>query len=183
MSVMPGVRRGVQVAAIKAHRISSLTLAAATTWTDWTFEEVVDDESLAGVVLEADGKTFRIDQPDLYYVSGCVRPLWTGTPGTRVLVATRVVASTDGGTTFVEKRCLQSVTERAAQANEVGTQHYMGTVLAHEPGLLVRLQVWVANVGMTFAGWSAGFDFPVSGSIQMMGAGQPLDFAHLVGDR
>lgn len=165
-----------RITAWKSHRVANLTFALANTWTDVPWDTKVADECLPGIgflneggpgentaILVVDGIR------DILYCGGCVRPLWTGTPGTRVIVASRIVISSDAGDTWREARCLQSVTERQAQANEVGTQHYLGSVLVDD-GTWIKLQVRVGNTSMQLAGWPT-FDNPVSASMLLHGIG------------
>ena len=154
---------------LKAHRISSYTVPAASAWYDWAFEEVVVDESLGGIRLEDDNIVFTFEREGLCSVSGCIRPAWGGVGNTSVIVATRIMKSDDSGDTWVEARCLQGVNARSFGTSEVGTQRFSGTIYA-EPGVKMKLQVQVGDTDMSFAGWT-GFDRPVSASIEIHGIG------------
>jgi hypothetical protein len=162
--------RGVaNTISLKAHRISDYTFATADTWYDIPMEEVVEDESLGGVTLDDDGIIFTFEREGLVYVSGCIRPEWTGGATTAVVTASRIMNSEDGGVTWTENRCLQAVNGRSFRASEVGTQRFSGTVYA-TPGFKVKLQALVDDTDMLLSGWG-GFDRPVSTSIELHGIG------------
>ena len=160
----------VPTAALKAHRISPLTFVTPDVWVPVEFEAVPAGEQLDGVALDVDNITIVSAVDDLFWVSGCVRPLWAGGANTVAVVASRIVNSQDGGTTWVENRCLQAIQSRERQEGEVGTFHYMGTVDC-QPGTLFRLEVRVSDVNMSLTG-SDVFDNPVSVSIQAHGVGR-----------
>jgi hypothetical protein len=163
----------------KSHRVATFTFSSANVWTDIPFDLRIDDESTLQYInwYDADGPGEDTSiivisgLNDVFTCGGCVRPLWTGTAGTRVIVATRIVISDNAGVTWREARCLQAVNERDAQSNEVGTNHYLGTVRSPGTGeTWLKLQARVANTAMQFAGWPT-FDNPVAASININSVG------------
>lgn len=160
----------VPAAALKAHRVSALTFPTADVWVPVEFEAIPTGEQLPGLALRADTITVESSVDDVVFVSGCVRPLWSGSTNGEAIVASRIMSSQDDGVTWTENRCLQAVQGRSRQVGEVGTMHYMGTV-GCTPETLFRLEVLVTNTDLSLAGWT-GFDNPVSVSIQAHGIGQ-----------
>lgn len=160
----------VPAAALKAHRVDPLVFAAPNVWTPVVFQSVPADEQLPGLTLLADNITVESSVTDLFFVSGCARPLWSGSANGVATLASRIVNSFDGGATFVENRCLQGIQGRARQVDEVGTMHYLGTVNC-QPGTLFRLEVRTSDVNLSLAG-SPVFDSPVSVSIQASSIGR-----------
>ena len=160
----------VPAGALKAHRVDPLTFAAPDVWVPVEFQAIPADEQLAGLFLRPDNITVESEVSDIFMVSGCARPLWSGGANGVATLASRIMNSTDGGVTFVENRCLQAIQGRARQVGEVGTMHYIGTV-GCEPGTLFRLEVRTSDTDLSLAG-SPVFDSPVSVSIQAHGMGR-----------
>jgi hypothetical protein len=169
--VIPVVANIFLTKAWKSHRITDFTFLSPNVWTDIPWEVRVEDETTPGITFYAEGSPSQdlsivvIGYEALYYVGGCIRPEWTGGGAASVIVASRIVTSINSGVTWVEARCLQSVNARSFQTNEVGTQHYIGSILA-KAGTWVKLQAQVANTDMILSGW-AGFDNPVSATLSM----------------
>lgn len=160
----------VPTAALKYHRVSPLVLPDADVWVPVEFEDAPADEQLPGLSLDADNITIVSEVRDLMWVSGCVRPNWTGPDNTSAVVATRIVTSAAPGEPFVENRCLQAIQGRERQTGEAGTFHYMGTI-GCEVGTRFRLEVQVDDVRLELQG-SDIFDSPVSVSLQAHGMGR-----------
>ena len=152
----------------KYHRVATMTLATASFWTDVEWDTTPLGESSFGFSLLS-SSTIQIASGALVQINGCTRPRWTGAAGTAVTMASRIVYSNDGGSTWVEARCLQAVDGREPGENEVGTLPYKGSIKAIN-GTRVKLQTRVTNTGMVFAGWP-GFDSPVAASINLFTSG------------
>lgn len=160
------VPRPALIGSLKAHRVDDFTYPDNTDWHILPMGVVVEDETLGGVAFTTeDNETLEFSREGLWYVSGCVRPVFTGGGNPSVISATRVIKSVDEGVTWVELRCLQSVFGRARGEDEPGTERFSGTVSA-QPGDLIRLQGRTSNTDLILRGWS-GFDNPVSASIEL----------------
>ena len=159
---------GIYSAYAKYHRVATITLALANTWTDVEWDFTPPDENSFGFTLLS-SSTVEVASASLVQINGCTRPRWTGAAATVATIASRVVYSTDAGVTWSEARCLQAVNGRENGENEVGTMHYMGSIRA-TAGTRVKLQVRVSDVRMLFAGWPT-FDNPVAASINIFTSG------------
>jgi len=155
------------VIAFKTHRTTDMTLTSADTWTDVEWDLKIDDECIGDIdyyhagEVDEDKSIIVIGNTDkLFHVNGCVHPEYNGVSATSIIIASRIVFSMDDGSTWTEARCLQSNTELIRQANEVGTQHYLGTIKSDGETWL-KLQVRVSDTDMIFSGW-ATFDNPVA---------------------
>lgn len=164
-----------EITAWKSHRISPLTFTA-NTWTDITWEEVVEEESLKGInylnngTIDEDRSILVISNfDDIFKVQGCIHSLWNGPPGTSVGAAIRIVTSIDNGTTWEESRCLQyyDYTDRGTGAE--GTHAYSGTINVNQTTWL-KLQVQVTNDDLVLNAHPI-FDRPVSATIYMSNIG------------
>lgn len=154
----------------KFHRVATWTFSAADTWENMEFDLVIGNETNDIALLSS--STILINRSAHYEINGCVRPRWTGAANTAAIVATRVVFSIDGGSTWTEARCLQSILERVRQTSEVGTQHYIGSINV-PAGARIKLQARVSSTAMLFAGWP-GFDNPVSLTLNIFTGGSNL---------
>lgn len=153
-----------QEPAIKLHRVEKIITQQANVWEDVVFHIKVDSESNSGISYDNTTGIITFEESGLYYISGCVRPVFEGGGNPVVDIAVRVIKSDDGGVTWRELRCLQSFEQKARGDDEKGTQTYSGTCSVVGESLL-RLQTKVSNVNMNFEGWD-GFDNPVSASFQ-----------------
>jgi len=151
----------------KFHRVATFTLTTASLWTDVEWDTTVVSET-SGISLISP-TTIQLVDAAHYKITGCTRPRWTGDASTVALVASRIVYSTDGGSTWDEARCLQAISGREHRENEVGTLPYHGSISV-PANAQVKLQVQVSNVSMLLAGWP-GFDNPVAASIDIQAAG------------
>ncbi len=149
----------------KFHRVATFTLATASLWTDMEWDTILSETS--GISLLS-SSTIQLVDAAHYKITGCVRPRWTGGAAT-VAIASRVIFSTNGGSTWAEARCLQAVDGREKGENEVGTMPFHGSISV-PANAQVKLQVQVSNVSMLLAGWP-GFDNPVAASIDIQAAG------------
>ena len=154
----------------KSHRVADYTFVTGSYWLDIDWDLKITAECLPGIAYYDEGGAGEdtsilviTGYDGIVDVSGCVRPEWTGAPNTTVIVASRILFSYNSGGTWTEARCLQSVVERVRQANEVGTQHYIGSVRCTGE-TWIKLQSQVSDTGMLLSGWS-GFDNPVAATI------------------
>jgi hypothetical protein len=150
--------------AIKLHRITPLECAGME-WCELVYDFKVEDESNYGLTYDFTTGNIHVDVAGLYYVSGCLRPLYNGTSATVVQIGFRACVSKDGGATFEEKRCLQNYQKITRQSNDAGTNTFTGTIKAEE-GDIIRFEYYTNNDDLVFIGWD-GFDNPVSASIQL----------------
>ena len=155
------------VIAFKTHRVADMTLTSADTWTDVEWDLKIDDECIGDIdyyhagEVDEDKSIIVIGNSDkLFHVNGCVHPEYNGVSAKSVIIASRIVFSMDDGSTWTEARCLQSNTELIRQADEVGTQHYLGTIRA-DGETWIKLQVKASSTDLIFSGW-ATFDNPVA---------------------
>lgn len=158
---------GIYNAYAKYHRIATITLALANTWTDVEWDTTALENSFGFTLLSS--STIEVASASLVQINGCTRPRWTGGAATVATVASRIVYSTDAGVSWTEARCLQAVEGKENGENEVGTMHYMGSVKA-TAGTRIKLQVRVSDVQMLLAGWPT-FDFPVAATINLFTSG------------
>ena len=163
------------ITAWKSHRTSPL-IFTANTWTDITWEEVVEEESLKGInylnngTIDEDRSILVISNfDDIFTVQGCIHTLWNGPSGTSVGIATRIVSSIDNGTTWEESRCLQTYdfSDRGNAAE--GTHPYSGTLSVNQTTWL-KLQVQVTDNRLVLNAHPI-FDKPVSATIYMSNIG------------
>lgn len=158
---------GIYNAYAKYHRVATVTLALANTWTDVEWDTTALENSFGFTLLSS--STVKVASASLVQINGCTRPRWTGATSTVATVASRIVYSTDAGVSWTEARCLQAVEGKENGENEVGTMHYMGSVKA-TAGTRIKLQVRVSDVQMLLAGWPT-FDNPVSATINLFTSG------------
>ena len=158
---------GIYNAYAKYHRVATITLALANTWTDVEWDTTALENSFGFTLLSS--STIEVASASLLQINGCTRPRWTGAAATVATIASRVVYSTDAGVTWSEARCLQAVEGKENGENEVGTMHYMGSVKT-TAGTRIKLQVRVSDVSMLIAGWPT-FDFPVAATINFFTSG------------
>lgn len=158
---------GIYNAYAKYHRVATVTLALADTWTDVEWDTTALENSFGFTLLSS--STIEIASASLIQINGCTRPRWTGGASTTATVASRIVYSTDAGVSWTEARCLQAVEGKENGENEVGTMHYMGSIKA-SAGTRIKLQVRVSDVQMLLAGWPT-FDNPVSATINLFTSG------------
>ncbi len=158
---------GIYNAYAKYHRVATITLALANTWTDVEWDTTALENSFGFNLLSS--STIEVASASLIQINGCTRPRWTGVAATVATVASRIVYSTDAGVSWTEARCLQAVEGKENGENEVSTMHYMGSIKA-PAGTRVKLQVRVSDVSMLLAGWST-FDSPVSATINLFTSG------------
>lgn len=154
----------------KYHLTAPFTLASPNVWEPVNFDTTPAAENSFGITLADGGVHVLIEYAGHYQVNGCLRPLWTGANGTQATVACRITASSDDGTTWTEKRCLQSVTARIARQDELGVLFYNGSVKA-QAGDMIRLEMQASSVEMILQGWT-GFDLPVSATINIFAVGK-----------
>ena len=152
----------------KYHRVATMTLALADTWTDVEWDYYPLSETSFGFTLLS-SSTIEVASAALVQISGCVRPRWTGGAATVATVASRIVYSTDAGVTWDEARCLQAVEGKENGENEVGTMGYHGSIKT-TAGTRIKLQARVSNVSMLLAGWPI-FDHPVAATISLFTTG------------
>ncbi len=159
-----------EILSFKTHRVDDFTFASPNTWTDIEFDLKITDECIgeidyynAGEVDEDKSIIVIKDSDRIFHVNGCTHPEFTGAGNATVIVASRVMFSYDKGLNWTEARCLQSNTELIRQANEVSTQHYLGTIKSDGETWL-KLQARVSNTDMIFSGW-ATFDNPVAATM------------------
>ena len=158
---------GIYNAYAKYHRVATITLALADTWTDVEWDMTALENSFGFTLLSS--STVEVASASLIQINGCVRPRWTGAAATVATIASRVVYSTDAGVSWIEARCLQAVEGKENRENEIGTMHYMGSIKA-SAGTRIKLQVRVSDVQMLLAGWPT-FDNPVSATINLFTSG------------
>ncbi len=159
---------GIHMPYAKYHRVATMTLALANTWTDVEFDYTPPLESSFGFT-QLSSSTIEIASASLIQIDGCIRPRWTGAAATTVTYASRIVYSTDAGVSWNEARCLQAVNGREQGENEVGTMGYRGSIYA-PAGTRVKLQAYVSDVQMLFAGWPV-FTNPVAATINLFATG------------
>lgn len=152
----------------KYHRVATMTLTLANTWTDVEFDYAPGNEYSFGFPLLS-SSTIEVASASLVQISGCIRPRWTGAAATVVTLASRVVYSTDSGVTWNEARCLQAVEGKENGENEVGTVGYHGSIKA-TAGTRIKLQYRATDVQMLLAGWPV-FDNPVAATISLFTTG------------
>lgn len=158
---------GIYNAYAKYHRIATITLALANTWTDVEWDTTALENSFGFTLLSS--STVEVASASLIQINGCTRPRWTGATATAATVASRIVYSTDAGVSWIEARCLQAVEGKENGEDEIGTMHYMGSIKA-SAGTRIKLQVRVSDVQMLLAGWPT-FDNPVSATINLFTSG------------
>lgn len=158
---------GIYNAYAKYHRIATITLALANTWTDVEWDTTALENSFGFTLLSS--STVEVASASLIQINGCTRPRWTGATATAATVASRIVYSTDAGVSWTEARCLQAVEGKENGEDEIGTMHYMGSIKA-SAGTRIKLQVRVSDVQMLLAGWPT-FDNPVSATINLFTSG------------
>jgi hypothetical protein len=158
---------GIYNAYAKYHRIATITLALADTWTDVEWDTTALENSFGFTLLSS--STIEVASASLIQINGCTRPQWTGATATAATVASRIVYSTDAGVSWIEARCLQAVEGKENGEDEIGTMHYMGSIKA-SAGTRIKLQVRVSDVQMLLAGWPT-FDNPVSATINLFTSG------------
>lgn len=158
---------GIYNAYAKYHRIATITLALADTWTDVEWDTTALENSFGFTLLSS--STIEVASASLIQINGCTRPQWTGATATAATVASRIVYSTDAGVNWIEARCLQAVEGKENGEDEIGTMHYMGSIKA-SAGTRIKLQVRVSDVQMLLAGWPT-FDNPVSATINLFTSG------------
>lgn len=158
---------GIYNAYAKYHRIATITLALANTWTDVEWDTTALENSFGFTLLSS--STIEVASASLIQINGCTRPQWTGATATAATVASRIVYSTDAGVSWIEARCLQAVEGKENGEDEIGTMHYMGSIKA-SAGTRIKLQVRVSDVQMLLAGWPT-FDNPVSATINLFTSG------------
>jgi hypothetical protein len=158
---------GIYNAYAKYHRIATITLALANTWTDVEWDTTALENSFGFTLLSS--STIEVASASLIQINGCTRPQWTGATATAATVASRIVYSTDAGVNWIEARCLQAVEGKENGEDEIGTMHYMGSIKA-SAGTRIKLQVRVSDVQMLLAGWPT-FDNPVSATINLFTSG------------
>lgn len=158
---------GIYNAYAKYHRIATITLALANTWTDVEWDTTALENSFGFTLLSS--STVEVASASLIQINGCTRPRWTGATATAATVASRIVYSTDAGVSWIEARCLQAVDGKENGEDEIGTMHYMGSIKA-SAGTRIKLQVRVSDVQMLLAGWPT-FDNPVSATINLFTSG------------
>lgn len=158
---------GIYNAYAKYHRIATITLALANTWTDVEWDTTALENSFGFTLLSS--STVEVASASLIQINGCTRPRWAGVAATTATVASRIVYSTDAGVSWIEARCLQAVEGKENGENEIGTMHYMGSIKA-SAGTRIKLQVRVSDVQMLLAGWPT-FDNPVSATINLFTSG------------
>jgi hypothetical protein len=158
---------GIYNAYAKYHRIATITLALANTWTDVEWDTTALENSFGFTLLSS--STVEVASASLIQINGCTRPQWTGATATAATVASRIVYSTDAGVSWIEARCLQAVEGKENGEDEIGTMHYMGSIKA-SAGTRIKLQVRVSDVQMLLAGWPT-FDNPVSATINLFTSG------------
>lgn len=152
--------------ALKAHRVASFTFPNTTAWHIVPMDVLVENESPGGVEFTDENfDTYEFTQAGIWYVSGCLRPVFSAGGNPSIITASRVIQSDDNGVTWNEARCLQSVFGRARGEDEPGTERFSGTVGA-SVGTLIRLQGRTSDTGLTLQGWPT-FDNPVSASIEL----------------
>jgi len=159
---------------LKVHRITNQTFLSADQWHDIVFEEKVssestDDFSFFDENLVTEDKSIIISNTvGLFLVLGCIHPTWLGNANDTPLVAVRVITSRDNGSTWVEKRCLQVLTEKGRGADEHDTMPYHGSidVVANEQ---IKLQVQVSDTNLILAGVQNVFDNPISATMTFYG--------------
>lgn len=149
---------------LKLHRETDFSVTAPDTWTDLPFEVFGTDTTLDGFTLSGDGIEITVDFASVLNIAGCVRPRWTGAGNTSVTVASRIMQSDDGGGTWVESRCLQTVNGRAFGVSEQSTFRYAGSIRTI-PGTIYKLQIRVTDTDMILSGW-VGFDRPTAASME-----------------
>ena len=155
------------LAYIKTHRAASFTVSALSTWEDMPFDVLVAEETKL-ITQTVDGIQQILPFVGEYYVSGCIRPQFVGTGNPQVTTAGRIMVSNDGGATWAEARCLQTVLNETRGQNSQYTQPFTGTVNASNADIptRIKLQVLTNHADMSFAGWS-GFDSPVAASLHI----------------
>jgi len=161
----------------KSHRTTSFVPAAIDTWTDIPWDLLAEEETTPAVgfrVVDGDPPTEDNTTMVVHGFSGLInvegfyRPKWNGAPAEAATVAVRVVRSYDGGVTWAEARCLQSMSHRERQEANLDTDHYAGTLYA-EDGTQIKVQVRVSNLNLSLEPPANIFDSPVAASLNMFG--------------
>ncbi|MBE0574035.1 hypothetical protein IH575_03970 [Candidatus Dojkabacteria bacterium] len=167
MSWQPPETRQAQ--ALKIHRAAELAITDDAVWTDITFDTVVDSETTPDFsLLSSDAmNTIQSHTTGIFYLGGCIHPKWNGVASSTPTLAVRIVSSTNG-TDWNEKRCLQSLTQKARGSAEFDTMHYLGTVSV-VPDELLKLQVYTSSTDLVLIGSSDVFENPVAASLAIYG--------------
>lgn len=160
----------------KSHLSKNYKFSDTNTWYDLTWDTKIANECNGAISYYDEGgagedKSIIViaNSTDLFYVGGCLHPEYTGLANATVLVASRILYSTDSGSTWVEARCLQSADMFNKNSEQIGIMHYIGSLRA-DGETLVKLQVMTNNKKMILSGYT-GFDNPVSATIAMHSLG------------
>jgi hypothetical protein len=119
--------------------------------------EVTEDKSI--ILCSASG---------IFWVGGCVHPYWGGVAQTNH-VATRVLTSNDEGSTWNEKRCLQSLVFSNKNTGDYLTQEFHGTA-SFVPGEWIKLQIQVDDTDIIMQGNATVFDNPTAATLGIYGS-------------
>lgn len=160
----------------KSHRAGNYKFSAADTWYDMTWDLKITDECNGAISYYDEGgasedKSIIViaNSTDLFYVGGSLHPLYGGLANATVLLASRILYSTDLGSTWNEARCLQSADMYNKNTNDIGILHYLGSIRA-DGETWVKLQVRTDNTDVTLTGYGV-FDNPVAATIAMHSLG------------
>lgn len=151
--------------AAKYHRVASYDTPSANVWHDVIWDTNNTEETTFG--FSRSGAEITCQFNGITNINGCIRSIWNGSASQWefVTIHIRAVSSSDGGSTWDEMRCVQTVGIRARQVGQTSTLRYGGTFLASN-GLIVKIQYQVTDALMDLQG-SPVFDDPVSASIHL----------------
>ena len=148
--------------AIRASRATDLTIVEAdeAQWLDLEFDAVEVGGSTIGLNLLTGNTTFQYDgEDDTLYISGHIRPLWTGPGGQVSKVACRIVFKDPLGS-FTENKFIQASMAYPGQVESPGSLDFSGTLPVID-GTQFKLQVWLQDEEMKLSGDTV-FDSPTS---------------------
>ncbi len=141
---------------IKAHVTDEITSPTVGSWTDFTAFSIIANETIGGAIsLNADTKTFNVNQTGLYAFGGCVHFENDSGGERQPLVASRIFLNGDE-----EARCSQRAWNGTIKNGGENVLSYNGTVYV-EAGDTLTLQYYVNDSTIDFRS-NAVFANPVA---------------------